>query len=126
MPDRADEITRLILDAAANARIETSDALEPELIQPIVWPVTCQIGPGLEGAISCESKVGYVDGSKGRLVYRGYDIFDLCAYSSFEEVSYLLLHGRLPTRAQLDSYICHSCAISLRPQNPPSHDELPH
>jgi len=38
------------------------------------------------------------------LIYRGYDIFDLCAYSTYEEVSYLLLHGEFPSKSQLASY----------------------
>ncbi len=98
------EITKLILAAAKKARRETSREAEPGLTKPIHWPVDCNIGPGLEGAIACESRIGYVNGSKGWLIYRGYDIFDLCAYSSFEEVSYLLLRGKLPTRRQLEEH----------------------
>ena len=55
--------------------------------------------PGLEGAIACESKVGYVNGSQGALFYRGYSIFDLCAHATFEEVAYLLTRGALPTQS---------------------------
>lgn len=98
------EITDLILQAAKKAREESSHEPEPELTKPIEWPVNCVVGPGLEGAIACESKIGYVNGSKGWLVYRGYDIFDLCAYSTFEEVSYLLLHGTLPSKSQLEKF----------------------
>jgi citrate synthase len=58
----------------------------------------------LEGAIACETKVGYVNGSKGWLVYRGYDIFDLCAHSTFEDVVYLLLNGELPSALQSDEF----------------------
>ena len=98
------DITNLILNAKKKARKETSFAPEPELTTPIKWPVRCIVGPGLEGAIACETKIGYVNGSKGWLVYRGYDIFDLCAYSTFEEVSYLLIHGNLPNSSQLKSF----------------------
>ncbi len=98
------EITELILKAAAKARKEASSEPEPALTKPVKWPVNCIVGPGLEGAIACESKVGYVNGSKGWLIYRGYDIFDLCAYSTYEEVSYLLLHGSLPTENQLNTF----------------------
>lgn len=98
------EITQLVLDAAAKARAETCDTPEPELTRRVHWPVHCTVGPGLEGAIACESKVGYVNGSKGWLIYRGYDIFDLCAHSTFEEVCYLLLHGRLPTASQFKRF----------------------
>jgi citrate synthase len=101
MPKSADAVTRLILRATAKARRETSAEPEPELTRKVRWPIDCNVGPGLEGAIACESKVGYVNGTKGWLIYRGYDIFELSAYSTFEEVSYLLVHGRLPTPAQL-------------------------
>lgn len=97
-------ITDLILAAAKKAREEVSTIPEPELTTPIEWPVTCTVGPGLEGAIACETEVGYVNGSKGWLVYRGYDIFDLCAHSTYEEVSYLLLHGELPSAEELAEY----------------------
>lgn len=98
------EITELVLEAGEQARAETSGTPEPELTRKIRWPIQCEVGPGLEGAIACESKVSYVNGSKGRLIYRGYDIFDLAAHSTFEEVSYLLVHGRLPTLAQLKRF----------------------
>jgi citrate synthase len=67
----------------------------------VTWPVDCRIGPGLEGAIACETRVGYVNGARGRLVYRGYDVFDLCTRSTYEEVCHLLLHGELPTAREL-------------------------
>jgi citrate synthase len=100
------QINALILEAAAKARQETSNEPEPGLTQsqPLIWPVACQVGPGLEGAIACESAVGYVNGSKGWLVYRGYDIFDLAAHSSFEETAYLLYHGALPTAREMAEY----------------------
>ena len=102
--DKTKDITELIVKAGEKARRETEAVMEPELTKPIEWPVPCTVGPGLEGAIACETKIGYVNGSKGWLIYRGYDIFELCAYSTFEEVSYLLLHGNLPTKKQLAEY----------------------
>jgi citrate synthase len=99
-----DIIKDIILNAAAKARLETSNEPEPEVTHPASWPIQCTVGPGLEGAIACESKIGYVNGAKGWLVYRGYDIFDLCAYSTFEEVSYLLIHGELPSRKQFEDF----------------------
>ena len=98
------DITDIILSAAKKARQETTDSPEPEHTSPVKWPATCTVGPGLEGAIACESKIGYVNGSKGWLIYRGYDIFDLCAHSTFEEVSYLLMHGNLPTASQFEDF----------------------
>ena len=103
-PKEHNEITRIIMDAAAKARAETDNEPEPAVTKKSKWPVECTVGPGLEGAIACESKVGYVNGTKGWLIYRGYDIFDLCAHSTFEEVSYLLLHGDLPSVRQLQRF----------------------
>jgi len=112
-------ITDLVLRAAQKARKETSADPEPFLTTPVKWPAKCIVGPGLEGAIACESKIGYVNGTNGQLVYRGYDIFDLCAYSTYEEVSYLLLHGSLPTASQLKMFsrelvVCRSVPDTLR------------
>lgn len=102
-PDTQD-ITAIVVEASRRARSETSNEPEPGITEPISWPISCTVGPGLEGAIACESKVGYVNGAKGWLVYRGYDIFDLCAFSTYEEVAYLLLFGELPTPVQLAGF----------------------
>ncbi len=110
------EITELILDAAAKARREVSTEPEPELTKPIKWPVNCTVGPGLEGAIACETRVGYVNGTKGWLIYRGYDIFQLCAHSTYEEVAYLLLEGALPTASQLATFKRRLATGWLMPQ----------
>jgi citrate synthase len=59
--------------------------------------------PGLEGIIAARTEISLVDGANGRLVYRGYVIADLAEEMSFEEVAYLLWHGSLPNRAELDS-----------------------
>ena len=91
------EVTKIIERAKEVARKATDSEPEPHLTTGVEWPVQCTVGPGLEGAIAGETRIGYVNGSKGWLVYRGYDIFDLCAHSTFEEVSYLLLHGNCPT-----------------------------
>ncbi|MCI4327527.1 MAG: citrate synthase [Thermoplasmata archaeon] len=56
---------------------------------------------GLEDVIALESRICYIDGKGGRLIYDGYDIRDLAANSNFEEVAYLLWYGRLPTSTQL-------------------------
>ncbi len=104
MHENTKEITDLILKAREKARQEVGSEGEPEMAKSLQWPIQCLVGPGLEGAIACESKIGYVNGAKGWLVYRGYDVFDLCAHSSFEEVSYLLLCGQLPQTSQLNSF----------------------
>ncbi|MBN2484041.1 MAG: citrate/2-methylcitrate synthase [Candidatus Omnitrophica bacterium] len=101
---KTQEITDLVLKAQAKAYAETSSEPEPGLTQPIQWPVQCLVGPGLEGAIACESQIGYVNGAKGWLIYRGYDIFELCAYSTYEEVAYLLIHGHIPSKSELNTF----------------------
>lgn len=58
---------------------------------------------GLEDVVAATSSICDVNGSAGRLIYRGYDIHDLAEHSTFEEVVYLLWFGRLPTQAELDS-----------------------
>ncbi|MDX8404435.1 MAG: citrate synthase [Mariprofundaceae bacterium] len=57
--------------------------------------------PGLAGIPVAESSVSYVDGQKGHLEYRGIDIETLAENSSFEETSFLLLHGHLPSEEEL-------------------------
>lgn len=57
---------------------------------------------GLEGVVALDSKICFIDGQKGELIFRGYDIHDLAENASFEEVAYLLWHGELPNRSQLD------------------------
>lgn len=59
------------------------------------------IAKGLEGVIIDDSSICMIDGNAGRLIYRGYDIHDLAANLTFEEVAYLLWNGDLPTRTQL-------------------------
>src|SRR5438128_793754 len=59
-------------------------------------------GAGLEGIIAAESEICYIDGNAGILSYRGFDIHTLAENATFEEVIYLLWHGRLPNRAELD------------------------
>ena len=59
---------------------------------------------GLEDVIAGSSSICYIDGDNGILAYRGIDIHELADYSTFEEVTYLLWHGKLPTRAQLQDF----------------------
>jgi citrate synthase len=60
--------------------------------------------PGLEGVPIMESDVGFIDGQKGVLEYRGIPIEELAEKSTYEEVSYLLLWGKLPTREELAKF----------------------
>ena len=59
---------------------------------------------GLEGVVVTSSALSLVEGTIGRLSYRGYNIDDLAEKSSFEEVTYLLWYGELPTAAQLQQF----------------------
>ncbi len=56
---------------------------------------------GLEGVVALDTELSHIDGQKGELIYRGYDIDDLAEKASFEEVAYLLWKGSLPTAQQL-------------------------
>ena len=60
--------------------------------------------PGFGATASCKSSITYIDGEQGILLYRGYPVEQLAEKSSFIEVSYLLLHGELPTQEQLQRF----------------------
>jgi citrate synthase len=62
------------------------------------------LDPGFVSTASCESRITYIDGDEGVLLYRGYPVDQLAERSSFLEVSYLLLYGELPTRSQLEDF----------------------
>ena len=62
------------------------------------------LDPGFTNTGSTTSKITYIDGDVGILRYRGYPIEQLAQHSTFLETSYLLIHGELPTPAQLDSF----------------------
>ena len=59
---------------------------------------------GLEGIIATKSSICWIDGEAGVLSYRGIDIHDLAEHSTFEETTYLLWFGRLPTAAELAQF----------------------
>jgi citrate synthase len=61
--------------------------------------------PGFMSTASCESKITYIDGDQGILLYRGYPIEQLADHSDYMESCYLLLNGELPTPAQKDTFI---------------------
>jgi citrate synthase len=60
--------------------------------------------PAFGMTASCESKITYIDGDNGVLLYRGYPVEQLAEQSNFMEVCYLLLHGDLPNPAQLAEF----------------------
>jgi citrate synthase len=75
---------------AGASMMETSDAIK--------------IYRGLRGIYFDRSPCTFIDGKAGELRYRGYSIHDLAERSTFEETAWLLLHGELPTRAELDAF----------------------
>ncbi|EKP95814.1 MULTISPECIES: citrate synthase [Thermaerobacter] len=70
---------------------------------------------GLEDVVAGTSEICFIDGKEGRLLYRGYDVRDLAEHASFEEVVYLLWHGRLPNRAQLDAFVQQLRSVQALP-----------
>jgi citrate synthase len=64
---------------------------------------TTKSAGGLEGVVAAKSDICFIDGVKGKLVYRGYDIADLVESVSFEETAYLLWEGKLPNTAELSN-----------------------
>lgn len=65
---------------------------------------TVEIKEGLQGVYITKSSICKVDGQEGKLYYRGYKIEDLANYSSYEEVCYLLLYGKLPDSKELADF----------------------
>src|SRR5689334_23977521 len=59
-------------------------------------------GKGLQNVVVGQSKLSLVNGTEGKLIYAGYKIEDLAEHATFEEVIYLLWHGKLPTKSRLE------------------------
>jgi citrate synthase len=70
---------------------------------------------GLAGVVATSSDICMIDGQKGRLIYRGYDIGDLVENASFEEVAYLLWNNTLPNRKELATLHARLAAASVLP-----------
>lgn len=73
---------------------------------PMTQTETTVVAKGLKGVLAGDSAICDVDGSKGLLLYRGYNVDDLAENCTFEEVAYLLFQGELPTPFQLDEFRC--------------------
>jgi citrate synthase len=63
--------------------------------------------PAFINTASCVSRITYIDGDRGILMYRGYSIEELAEKSTYLETAYLIIHGELPTRAQLEEWTWH-------------------
>ncbi len=81
------------------------------------------LDPGYGNTGSCTSSITYIDGEKGILRYRGYDIEDLAANSRFVEVAYLLIWGELPNREEFDRFSSELTDNALLHENLKSHFE---
>ncbi len=76
--------------------------------------------PGYTSTASCESKITFIDGDEGVLLYRGYPIDQLAENSDFLEVAYLLLNGELPSKAErqrFDTSITHHTMVHEQLKN---------
>ena len=76
-----------------------------------------QLIRGLEGVVAAETELCDLDGTNGRLAYRGYDIADLAGQATFEEVAYLLWMGELPTRVELDRFLAELATARPIPED---------
>ncbi len=89
---------------------EKETAIDISQLRSQTGLITLDNGYGNTG--SCKSAVAFIDGEKGILRYRGYPIEQLAEKSNFLEVSWLLIHGELPTKRQLDAFTsnvtCHT------------------
>ncbi len=99
-----------LVDRATDRKVSLS--VRPGTIGPSVVdiaPLNRELGsftydPGFGVTASTESRITYIDGDAGVLLYRGYPVEQLAEKSTFTEVAYLLLHGELPSRKQLDEF----------------------
>ena len=62
------------------------------------------INKGVQNVCIDKSTISFIDGFHSKLYYRGYSIEDIAKYTTFEETTYLLLYGKLPTRRELDDF----------------------
>lgn len=93
---------------------------------------TTAAAAGLRGVVAAQSSIGDVNGEQGILIYQGYDIHDLAEHSTFEEVVYLLWHGKLPTTDELAAhtaelranYAAPSQVLDLMKQFPKDSDPM--
>ncbi len=81
---------------------ENEAAIDIEQLRALTGAIT--LDPGYKNSGSCKSEITFLDGEEGILRYRGYAIEDLAAKATFLEVSYLLIFGELPTKAQIEKF----------------------
>jgi citrate synthase len=81
---------------------ENEVAIEVETLRGATGAIT--IDPGYKNTGSCKSEITFLDGEEGILRYRGYSIEELADKADFLEVSFLLIFGELPTKAELEKF----------------------
>lgn len=81
---------------------ENEPAIDVEKLRALTGAIT--LDPGYKNSGSCKSDITFLDGEEGILRYRGYAIEDLADKADFLEVSYLVIFGELPTKAQLEQF----------------------
>lgn len=85
--------------------LEASEGLNVIDVRDLIKEGMFTFDPGFLSTASCESKITYIDGDAGFLIYRGYPIDQLAENSSHLEVCYLLLNGELPTQTEFDDFV---------------------
>ena len=73
------------------------------------------VSSGLEGVVAATTSLSHVDGERGQLVIGGYAVEELAEHATFEETTWLLWHGELPTARQLDSFHASLAAARTLP-----------
>jgi citrate synthase len=102
---------KAVLDCGGGKSVEfpvLSGTIGPEVID--IRSLYAKTGmftydPGFLSTGSCSSKITYIDGDKGELLYRGYPIEQLAVNCNFLEVCYLLMYGELPNAAQKEKFV---------------------
>ncbi len=90
-------------------------SIELDILQGTLGPAVIDVGPllktgyftfdsGFNSTAACESKITYIDGDKGILLYRGYPIEQLASHSTFLEVCFLLINGEMPNKSQYANF----------------------
>lgn len=109
MADMADKKAKLIIGDKTMEFDIYQGALGPDVIDisSLFKEGYFTFDSGFNSTAACESKITFIDGDKGTLLYRGYPIEQLAKESNFLEVSYLLLKGELPTKTEYDAFCNH-------------------
>jgi citrate synthase len=94
---------------------KTMSESNPQKETPVAAPAKPK--GGLEGIVAATTSISKVEGTAGRLIYRGYNIHDLARTTSFEEIAYLLWFGHLPNSKELSDLKTHMAAERSLPAN---------